>query len=58
MSPSPLVAGQDLMQSLGLKPGPQLGELLEAVREAQATGEVKDKAAALEFAKRRLLSKP
>ena len=56
VSPSPLVTGQDLMQALGLKPGPQLGELLEAVREAQATGEVKDKAAALEFAKRRLES--
>jgi poly(A) polymerase len=54
VAPPPLLNGRDLIKSLGLKPGPQLGELLEAAREAQAAGEVKDQAAALEYVKRRL----
>jgi poly(A) polymerase len=57
VAPAPLIAGRDLAKGLGLKPGPQFGELLEAAREAQAAGEIKDKAAALEFVKRRLQSK-
>jgi poly(A) polymerase len=35
-----LVDGNDLMALFGLQPGPHLRPLLEAVREAQATGEV------------------
>jgi tRNA nucleotidyltransferase (CCA-adding enzyme) len=58
VAPPPLLTGRDLIKTLGLKPGPQLGELLEAAREAQAAGEVKDKAAALAYVKRRLQSKP
>jgi len=54
VAPPPLLTGRDLIQTLGLKPGPQLGELLEAAREAQAAGEVKDQAEALEFVRRRL----
>jgi tRNA nucleotidyltransferase/poly(A) polymerase len=57
VAPPPLIAGRDLVKTLGLKPGPQFGELLEAAREAQAAGEVKDKAAALEYVKRRLQNK-
>jgi putative nucleotidyltransferase with HDIG domain len=57
VAPPPLLTGRDLITALGLKPGPQLGELLEAAREAQAAGEVKDKAAALDYVKRRLEQK-
>lgn len=52
VSPPILVNGEDLMRELGLKPGPKIGELLEAVREAQAAGEVGDKVGALELARR------
>ncbi len=38
ISPPPLVSGRDVMQLLGIPPGPRVGELLEAVREAQAEG--------------------
>jgi hypothetical protein len=45
--PPPLVDGHDLMREFGLEPGPQIGELLEAVREAQVAGEVGDRTEAL-----------
>jgi hypothetical protein len=51
VNPPPLVTGDDLMAQLGLPPGPRIGALLEAVREAQAAGEVTDPAAALELAR-------
>jgi poly(A) polymerase len=54
VEPPSLVTGRDLMDALGIAPGPLLGELLEAVREAQAAGEVADKEAALAYARRRL----
>jgi putative nucleotidyltransferase with HDIG domain len=38
VSPPSLVNGHELMSALGLSPGPMVGQLLEAVREAQATG--------------------
>jgi hypothetical protein len=37
------------MKALKLRPGPRIGELLEAIREAQALGEVKTKAEAIQF---------
>jgi hypothetical protein len=40
VSPQLLVTGNDLINSCNLEPGPQIGRLLEAIREAQATGEV------------------
>ena len=45
----PLVNGRDLLSGFGLQPGPQIGILLEAVREAQAVGEIltRDEAMAL-----------
>jgi UTP:GlnB (protein PII) uridylyltransferase len=45
------IDGNDLQTELGLEPGPILGQLLEAVREAQATGEVVDRAGAIAFAR-------
>ncbi len=38
--PAPLLTGDDLIREFGLSPGPQIGELLDALREAQAAGEV------------------
>ena len=45
----PLVNGRDLLRDFGLQPGPEIGILLEAVREAQAVGEIRtrDQAMAL-----------
>lgn len=45
--PPALITGDDLIAQFGLESGPRLGHLLEAVREAQAMGEVTDRAAAL-----------
>ncbi len=53
-SPPKLVSGDDLMRELGLAPGALLGELLEAVREAQAAGEVSTPEEALALARQRL----
>jgi tRNA nucleotidyltransferase/poly(A) polymerase len=38
--PAPLLTGDDLIREFELSPGPQIGELLDALREAQAAGEV------------------
>jgi tRNA nucleotidyltransferase/poly(A) polymerase len=54
VSPTPLINGTDLMEKFGLSPGPQLGQLLEAVREAQAGGEIHDRASALAYVDSRL----
>jgi tRNA nucleotidyltransferase/poly(A) polymerase len=40
VAPPPLVSGIDLMQALQIKAGPQVGRLLDALREAQVTGAV------------------
>lgn len=48
--PPPLVRGDDLIV-LGLKPGPRIGELLEAVQTAQLEGEVTTRAQAFELLK-------
>jgi poly(A) polymerase len=55
--PVKLVDGHDLMNNLGLAPGPLLGELLEAVREAQAAGEITTREEALEYARKRLITR-
>jgi poly(A) polymerase len=47
--PPRLVDGHDLINIFGINPGPQIGEILEAVREAQASGEVTTRAEALSF---------
>jgi poly(A) polymerase len=58
VSPDKLIDGDDLMAELGLTPGPQLGELLEYVREAQAAGEVASRDQAIAFARRYLEDAP
>lgn len=52
VSPPKLLRGDDLMAALGLGPGPLVGRLLEAVREAQAAGEVSNREEALALAQR------
>ncbi len=54
IAPSKLIDGHDLINILGLKPGAQIGELLEAVREAQAVGELTSREEALSFVRKRL----
>lgn len=51
IAPSRLVDGFELMQLFGLKPGPIIGVLLEAIREAQAEGSVSSREDALQLAR-------
>jgi putative nucleotidyltransferase with HDIG domain len=52
VAPPPLVKGNDVMRELGLPPGRQIGVILEAIREAQASGEVTTREEALIVARR------
>ena len=52
MAPPPLVNGTDVMHEYGLPAGPAVGELLQAIREAQAAGEVTTQDEALAFGRR------
>ena len=49
--PPRLLDGNELMSELGLEPGRVVGQLLEEIREAQATGKVESRKQALEFAR-------
>lgn len=49
VSPPRLLTGNDIIKEFNLLPGPQIGELLEAIREAQAAGQIGDRFQALEF---------
>ncbi len=51
IDPPTLINGTDLMRALGLKSGPQVGEMLERIREAQVSGEVVTADDALRFAR-------
>ncbi len=46
VAPAPLLNGRQVMAELDLPPGPQIGQLLDGLREAQATGEVRSEAEA------------
>jgi poly(A) polymerase len=48
-APLRLVDGHDLIKLFGLSPGPRFAEILEAVREAQAAGEVNTREEALKY---------
>jgi putative nucleotidyltransferase with HDIG domain len=52
IAPPILIDGHTLMKELGIKPGKQLGALLEMIREAQAAGEIKTRKEAIEFARK------
>ena len=57
ITPPALLNGNELMQALKLQPGPLIGQLLEAVREAQAMGEVSTREQALDLARKCLEEK-
>jgi len=54
--PPKLIDGNDLINIFGLKPGPKIGEILEAVREAQAAGEIASREGALAHIRKLLAS--
>lgn len=51
ISPPPFLGGNDLIQIFGMTPGPRIGQLLEAIRECQAAGELNNRQEALDFAR-------
>jgi poly(A) polymerase len=57
VTPAKLVDGHDLINIFGMSPGPGIGEILEAVREAQASGEVTNREEALAYIRDRLATK-
>jgi putative nucleotidyltransferase with HDIG domain len=52
--PRPLVTGHDLMAALNLPPGPLIGRLLHAIREAERHGLVRTREEALALARERM----
>ncbi len=50
--PAPLLKGDEVIRLLGLKPGPEVGRLLDALQEAQAAGEVTSREEAMAFLRR------
>ena len=56
VAPPRLLNGNELMSELGLEPGRIVGQLLEAIREGQATGKVENREQALELARTYLKS--
>jgi len=56
-APPKLVSGHDLIKAFSLEPGPEVGALLEAVREAQASSELSTREEALAYVERCLRTK-
>lgn len=54
VKPPRLIDGCRLMEALGLSPGPMVGELLRAIEEAQAVGQVRSQDDAIALAKEHL----
>jgi poly(A) polymerase len=50
--PQPALRGGELVEELGMEPGPELGELLGRLREARFTGEASTREEAVELARR------
>ena len=51
-SPPKMIDGHVLMRKLRLKPGPLIGKLLDAVRDAQAEGKVHNLDEAIDYARK------
>jgi hypothetical protein len=51
-----LVDGNDLINVFGMKPGVRIGELLEEIHEAQASGELTTREEALDYIRNSLLT--
>jgi tRNA nucleotidyltransferase/poly(A) polymerase len=56
--PPRLMDGNEVMRELELKPSPRVGAVLEAIREAQATGKVSTREEAVAFGKKWLEENP
>ncbi len=56
--PPQLLNGDDLISELNMKPGPEIGKLLEAIRETQAAGKLATRQEALAFARGWLVTCP
>jgi tRNA nucleotidyltransferase/poly(A) polymerase len=54
VAPPRLLDGNELMSELGLTPGRIVGQLLEAIREGQATGKIENREQALALAREQL----
>jgi putative nucleotidyltransferase with HDIG domain len=54
VAPPRLLDGNDLMRELNLQPGRMIGQLLEAIREGQATGKVGTREEAFDLAREEL----
>ena len=54
VNPPAILTGDDLIETFGLPPGPQLGRLLVDLREAQAAGEVRSRESAMEWVRTQL----
>lgn len=54
--PDRLLDGNEVMKALGLQPGPEVGALLERLREAQAEGRVRTRDEALAFVKQQAIN--
>jgi hypothetical protein len=52
VGPVRLVTGRDVMETLGIGPGPEVGRLLEAVEEAQGAGEIHTREEAMALVRR------
>lgn len=52
-----LVDGHEVMELLSIAPGPKVGEMLDSVREAQASGEIEFKEEALQLVKTKMLAR-
>jgi tRNA nucleotidyltransferase domain 2 putative len=52
--PAPLLGGDELIDELGVAPGPKVGEVLARLAEAQYAGEVTNRVQALALARREL----
>ena len=49
----PLLTGNEVMKTLKLKPGPDVGKVLRVLEEEKLAGKIKDKKAATEFLKQK-----
>ena len=54
VDPPALISGNDLIKEFDLKPGPKIGDVLEALRESQAEGGINTRKDALDFVRRYL----
>ncbi len=51
IKPPQIINGDDLIREINMKPGPEIGKLLEAIRETQAAGQLATHEEALAFAR-------